>query len=254
MSGFTKLFSSIVTSTIWIENDPTLRVWIAMLATPDADGVVEGSIPGFASLARVTVDQMRAVVTKLSSPDPDSRTPDNEGRRIEVIEGGWRILNYRSHRDRGQAKDGSRAPAQRAYRARIRAVAASKDGGNALPNGVTRYTEAEAEAEARSKRAEEQKSPRLRRPAIALPRPQRTEFTALVGDDGLRRYLAWVADRPATGPVASAFEFHRVRFREWQAAEARARQVENDAAGERRTADFITKRRAKLAAAAGVGS
>ena len=34
------------------------------------------------------IDTARAAVAKLSSPDPDSRTPDYEGRRIETIEGG----------------------------------------------------------------------------------------------------------------------------------------------------------------------
>jgi hypothetical protein len=53
MSGWTKLFSSIVTSSIWIEPNATLRVWVALLATADADGLVEGSVPGFANLARV---------------------------------------------------------------------------------------------------------------------------------------------------------------------------------------------------------
>jgi hypothetical protein len=122
MSGWTKLFSSIVTSSIWIEDDATLRVWIAMLAMADAEGLVEGSIPGFASMARVSTEQMRAAIATLSSPDPDSRTPDHEGRRIETIEGGWRILNYHAYRERPQTKDGSKAPAMRAYRARQRAL------------------------------------------------------------------------------------------------------------------------------------
>lgn len=120
-SGFTKLFSSIVTSSIWVEDDATLRIWIAMLAQSNADGIVEGSIPGFANLARVTTEQMRFAVDKLSAPDPYSRTPDYEGRRIETIEGGWRILNYGAYRERGQGKDGSKAPAMRAFRARQRA-------------------------------------------------------------------------------------------------------------------------------------
>lgn len=146
MSGWTKLFSSIVTSSIWVEDDSTLRAWVAMLATADADGVVEGSVPGFANLARVTADQMRLAVTRLSSPDPESRTPDFDGRRIEVIEGGWRILNYRTYRDRGQAKDGSKAPAMRKYRARKRAESLHE-----LPKQVT------SELEERGERKEERK-------------------------------------------------------------------------------------------------
>lgn len=123
MAGFAKLFSSIVTSSIWCEDHATLRVWIALLATADADGVVEGSIPGFANLARVTVAEMKVAIEKLSAPDPESRTPDNEGRRIEAIEGGWLVLNYAMYRKQAQAKEGSRAPYYRTYRARKRAEA-----------------------------------------------------------------------------------------------------------------------------------
>jgi hypothetical protein len=141
VSGWTKLFSSIVTSSIWCEDDPTLRVWVAMLATADAGGVVEGSIPGFANLARVTVEQMRAALVRLSSPDADSRTPDHGGRRIEAIEGGWLILNYVRYRERGQEKEGSRAPYYRAYRARKRGEA-ERATPSATP-AVARNTEAE---------------------------------------------------------------------------------------------------------------
>jgi hypothetical protein len=141
MSGWTKLFSSIVTSSVWCESHTTVRVWVAMLAQADADGVVEGSVPGFANLAHVTVDEMRAAVATLSSPDPDSRTPDNEGRRIERIEGGWRVLNYARYRQRAQEKEGSKAPAMRAYRARRKAEQEQAAAGNALPPEVTSYPE-----------------------------------------------------------------------------------------------------------------
>ena len=99
MAGYTKLFSSIVTSTIWCEDAPTRIVWIAMLAMADSEGRVEGAIPGFANLARVSIEEMRKAVEVLSAPDPDSRTPDNEGRRIVAVPGGWVILNYRAYRD-----------------------------------------------------------------------------------------------------------------------------------------------------------
>jgi len=48
----------------------------------------------------VSVEQMVAAIDKFSSPDPYSRTPDNEGRRIETIEGGWVILNYTRYREK----------------------------------------------------------------------------------------------------------------------------------------------------------
>jgi hypothetical protein len=97
-----------------------VRVWIAMLAMCDARGVVDGSIPGFANIANVSIAEMRQAIEILSSPDPDSRTPDNEGRRIQAISGGWQILNYLTYRARGQAKDGSRAEYERNRRTRPR--------------------------------------------------------------------------------------------------------------------------------------
>lgn len=122
MAGYSKLFSSIVTSSIWCEDNIVLRVWIAMLAMCDANGFVAGAIPGFASLARVNREEMEHAVDRLTSPDPDSRTPDHEGRRIEVVLGGWQILNYASYRERGQSKDGSRAEYERNRRQKHREV------------------------------------------------------------------------------------------------------------------------------------
>lgn len=118
MAGYSKLFSCIVTSSVWCQDSATLRVWIAMLAMKDTNGNVEGSIPGFASLARVTVEEMRRAVEILSSPDPDSRTTDQEGRRITPIPGGWHIINHDKYRNMGQSQEGSRAPYMRGYRAK----------------------------------------------------------------------------------------------------------------------------------------
>jgi hypothetical protein len=121
MAGWTKLFGSIVTSSIWCEDDKTLRVWIALLALSDRDGIVEGSVPGMANLCRLSVKEMRAALTKLAAPDLDSRSPEFEGRRIKAIEGGWEVLNHEKYRQKAVAGEGSRAPYYRAYRARKRA-------------------------------------------------------------------------------------------------------------------------------------
>jgi len=95
---FTKLFSSITESTVWCESAGTRLTWITMLAMADRTGRVFGSIPGLANRARVTVDEARTAIESFMSPDPDSRTKDHEGRRIEVIDGGWRLLNHAKYR------------------------------------------------------------------------------------------------------------------------------------------------------------
>lgn len=106
--AYTKLFSSIVTSTIWSEDDKTRIVWITMLAIADKNGEVQASIPGLARVAGVSVDDAQAAITKFLSPDPYSRTPDDQGRRIEPIPGGWALLNHAKYRAMA-SKDESRA-------------------------------------------------------------------------------------------------------------------------------------------------
>lgn len=108
---FTKLFSSITESTVWMETSNIRIVWITMLAMADRKGRVWASVPGLANRSRVPVDECRKAVETFLAPDPDSRTKENEGRRIEEIDGGWRLLNhekYRAVRDDEAAKESKR--------------------------------------------------------------------------------------------------------------------------------------------------
>ena len=105
MSGFTKLFNSILASTIWREDSSTRLVWITMLAMADRRGVVEASVPGLADFARVPVQECRAALERLAAPDPDSRSQNREGRRIEAIHGGWLLINFAEYRNRLSADE-----------------------------------------------------------------------------------------------------------------------------------------------------
>jgi hypothetical protein len=118
MAGYAKLSASIVTSSIWCEDDKTFRMWIAMLAMADAKGHVDGSVPGIARLVNCTIAEAEASLERLMAPDPYSRTPDHEGRRLVAEPGGWHVVNYELYRGQGQSKDGSRAEYFRAYRKR----------------------------------------------------------------------------------------------------------------------------------------
>lgn len=106
MSGYyTKLFSSITESTIWSEPDYVRVLWITMLSKADQHGRVWASIPGLAHLARISNELCEEALNKLLSPDPYSRTPDHEGRRIEKIDGGWRLLNHGKYREIKDSED-----------------------------------------------------------------------------------------------------------------------------------------------------
>ncbi len=98
LMGYTKLFSEIVMSTVWREKDTTRLVWITMLALRNRHHVVEGSVPGLADCARVSIKACRAALKVLSEPDPDSRSQELDGRRIQDVDGGWFIINGEKYR------------------------------------------------------------------------------------------------------------------------------------------------------------
>ena len=114
MSGYTPLFSSIIASTIWRESKETKILWITMLAMADCRGIVEGSIPGLADMAKITLDECKASLAILMAPDEYSRTKDHDGRRIAEVDGGWQLLNHDKFRDKAR----NRAEYMRQYRER----------------------------------------------------------------------------------------------------------------------------------------
>lgn len=98
---FAKLVSGIVHSSIW-EYAPEVRcVWVAMLATKDKDGFVRGTLQSLSRLANVSVEHTEEALALFLAPDPESRTTDHEGRRIEEVPGGWFVLNHNLYRGSG---------------------------------------------------------------------------------------------------------------------------------------------------------
>lgn len=93
------MYSGLVYSTVWREDMHVKIVWITMLALSDWHGIVAASVPGLAVAAGVSVEQCRDALARFMAPDPDSRTKEHEGRRIEEVDGGWLILNYAKYRE-----------------------------------------------------------------------------------------------------------------------------------------------------------
>lgn len=119
--GFTKLFSDIVDSSIWDEDAEICKVWVTLLALSNASGFVRGSIPWLANKSKVSVDKCGQALTKFESPDPISRTPDNDGRRIQTVERGWIILNHGIFRGRTGLSDDNRKAYKREWMRKHRA-------------------------------------------------------------------------------------------------------------------------------------
>lgn len=105
MTGYTKLFGSILASSLWQESKETKILWITMLAAANKWGVVEASIPGLAHMATLTLPETEAALATLEAPDPYSRTTAHEGRRIAKVAGGWQLLNHGLYREKMNADE-----------------------------------------------------------------------------------------------------------------------------------------------------
>lgn len=146
MSGFTKLQSSILNSSIWDESDAVRVVWITMLAMSDSSGFVESSLPGLAHQSRKSKEATIAALGVLESPDAESKNPDYEGRRIKKVEGGWLVLNYALYREQAEVSDDPKAIATR-ERVRRHRERKNSERYKAL-HGVTSVTPASASGDA----------------------------------------------------------------------------------------------------------
>lgn len=138
---YNKLFTKILDSTVWLENDATRLVWITFLAVMDEDGFVAlSSVGNVAARARVSAEAAAAAVKSLESPDSSDASQEHEGRRIERVPYGWMVLNASKYRDIVQRSESMRKNRER--------VARHREGRNAdvmACNGLVMQLEAVSE-------------------------------------------------------------------------------------------------------------
>jgi len=82
MTGYTKLFSSILMSSIWEESTETRLVWVTLLALADQHGHVDGTVKSLARVSRVSIEDCQRALACLLGPDQDDRSGVDGGRRI----------------------------------------------------------------------------------------------------------------------------------------------------------------------------
>jgi len=114
-----------------------------MLAMADKDGEVMASIPGLADRAKVTLEECQAALACFLGPDEWSRTKDHGGRRIEEIDGGWRLLNFDKFRLKMSTEELRERVAARVRR--HRAKKAALQGVTPVTTNGSNYTRPEAD-------------------------------------------------------------------------------------------------------------
>lgn len=141
---YVKIFEDILDSSIWEENLATRIVWLTMLIMADEEGVVRASTSGIRRRAVVSAEDLKVALEILSSPDIDSKNQEYAGRRIEKIDGGWLVLNYKTYREIRTKKQLADAERQRRHRANK--AKESRDESQCHKN-VTHVTTNETESE-----------------------------------------------------------------------------------------------------------
>lgn len=97
---YNKLFSKILDSSVWLEDHATVRVWFTLMAAMDQDGFAPfASAANLASRARVTLEESRKALQRFMAPDQDSSDPENDGRRVERVPGGFIVLNALKYKE-----------------------------------------------------------------------------------------------------------------------------------------------------------
>lgn len=97
-----KIFASIYQGTLhgqW----QAIVTFQQLIVLCDADGVIDMTPPAIAATTSIPLDIIEKGLKVLANPDPYSRTPGDEGRRIVLLDDhrpwGWRIVNHRYYRD-----------------------------------------------------------------------------------------------------------------------------------------------------------
>lgn len=100
---YTPVFRDILTSRIWAQPHSTVRVWLWFEVSADPEGYVSATLSGVAVGARVSLEEAREAVELLCSVDPDAPLEEPfEGRLLERVPRGYRVLNLELDRERAR--------------------------------------------------------------------------------------------------------------------------------------------------------
>jgi len=153
---YAKLFSRITESSLMEEPLPVRYVFVMLLAISDPQGYVIGTDVALARKLNISLHDFTSALDKLKATDPDSGSPELEGRRIvpSDAERGYRIVNFIAYRDTKDPMD--RREYMRNYMAKYRKTHKPVNSRKLVLTDLT-HAEADAEADANEEAEEEDK-------------------------------------------------------------------------------------------------
>ena len=111
--GYTVVFQSVFDGTLY-GKWPACAVWLTILSLCDKNGHVDMSYEAISGRTGWPLDLLRQGIEQLCTPDPTSRSPDEEGRRLVPIDPsrpwGWKVVNHSKYREKARlmSKDAAR--------------------------------------------------------------------------------------------------------------------------------------------------
>jgi hypothetical protein len=104
VAGYTPIFDSVFQGSL-CGKYPDLPVWLVLLALQQRGGIIDAHPSYIAMISGIPQEDIEAAIERFCQPDPRSRTPDYDGRRLEPLEGagfGWRVLNHRKYQEKAR--------------------------------------------------------------------------------------------------------------------------------------------------------
>lgn len=130
---FAKIFAQIFDSSL-VEDYQVRLVFEDFLILADRDGVVDMTPESISRRTNVPIEIVLRGILELEAPDPKSRTPAEQGRRLVRLDDhrawGWRVVNYVKYRESATKEMLRMAEADRkkAYRQRFTRNVRDKSG------------------------------------------------------------------------------------------------------------------------------
>lgn len=225
-----KLFASMYDGSLY-GNWKAIVTFQQMIVLCGPDGVVDMTPQALAARTSIPLEVITDGIAVLEAPDQYSRSPQEDGRRIERLDDhrpwGWRIVNYRKYRLMVSAEE--KREADRVRLAEKRALARMSQGvadSRASSRDVAEVAQAEAEVEVKKKKT---KAPAALSAddleAEGIPLYLAEEWLAVRRDKGAKRLskLAWEGVKSEAAKAGWSIEdaVHKCVTRNWVSFEAR---------------------------------
>jgi hypothetical protein len=129
MSGYLQINREILNSTVWVGTDSdTKTLWFFLLLAADMrTGIVPHTLPAISRDTGICREKVDSVLQRFLSPDPDSRSKEFDGRRIELVDkdnpnGGILLLNYAAYKAKHQMMSATRVQRFRSKQCNVTSV------------------------------------------------------------------------------------------------------------------------------------